>query len=205
VQVEAEPIGAVFSALRARLDGWLGSPRRDFSECRVTLTYRFEAEGVPPVRLKLKAEINSREHFSIFGLREHPFAVRSRWYEGEARLLTYSLEELLGTKLRALYQRRKGRDLFDLWDGLERGEADPDRIVQAFLAYLQAEVHPVSRAEFEENLAGKAADANFLHDVAPLLATGVAWRPREAVEIVSRELTARLPGEAWRRVGPGSD
>jgi len=24
------------------------------------------------------------------------------------------LEELLGTKLRALYQRRKGRDLFDL-------------------------------------------------------------------------------------------
>ena len=38
----------------------------------------------------------------------------SRWFTGAAKVLTYDLDELLGTKLRALYQRKKGRDLFDL-------------------------------------------------------------------------------------------
>ncbi|MFH1463125.1 MAG: nucleotidyl transferase AbiEii/AbiGii toxin family protein [Pseudomonadota bacterium] len=199
VQVEGEPIGPVIDALRGRLDGWLGSPKRSFSEGRVTLAYRFVAEGEPPVRLRLKVEINSREHFSVFGLREHPFAVTSQWFQGSAHVRGYTFDELLGTKLRALYQRRKGRDLFDLWDGLVRGGADPARVVEAFLAYVSAEGHPVSRAEFEENLAGKAADERFLHDVEPLLATGIAWSPQEAIEVVSRELIARLPGETWRR------
>lgn len=201
VQVEGEPIGPVIDALRRRLDGWLGSPKRSFSEGRVTLGYRFDAEGEPPVRLKLKVEINSREHFSVFGLQEHPFAMSSRWFEGEAILLTYRLDELLGTKLRALHQRRKGRDLFDLWDGLVRGGADPERIIEAFLAYLRAETRTASRAEFEATLAGKVASGTFLRDVEPLLATGVAWRPREAIDIVSREIVARLPGEPWRGSG----
>lgn len=34
---------------------------------------------------------------------------------GTAFLKTYELEEMAGTKMRALYQRKKGRDLFDLY------------------------------------------------------------------------------------------
>ena len=48
------------------------------------------------------------------------------WFSGHAKVLTFPLEELLGTKLRVLSQRRKGRDLFDLWLGLEHLAADPD-------------------------------------------------------------------------------
>ena len=29
--------------------------------------------------------------------------------------ITYEIDELIATKLRALYQRGKGRNLFDLW------------------------------------------------------------------------------------------
>ena len=43
------------------------------------------------------------------------FKVESGWFTGVAQLTTYHLEELVGTKLRALYQRKKGRDLFDLY------------------------------------------------------------------------------------------
>lgn len=50
----------------------------------------------------------------------HPLAMQSEWYEGECLLQTYCLDELLGTKLRALYQRRKGRDLFDLWYAMSK-------------------------------------------------------------------------------------
>ena len=39
--------------------------------------------------------------------------MENSWFSGRCELTTYALEELLGTKLRALYQRAKGRDLFD--------------------------------------------------------------------------------------------
>ncbi|HND28947.1 MAG TPA: nucleotidyl transferase AbiEii/AbiGii toxin family protein [Myxococcota bacterium] len=198
VQTRPEPIGDTLNALRARLDPWLGSPKREFSDGRVTLSYRLMSEGEPSVRLKLKVEINSREHFAVFGLQKYPFRVQSRWFTGEAEVTGYTLDEQLGTKLRALYQRRKGRDLFDLWDALTRSEADPDRIVVAFLAYMKAEGHAVHRAEFEENLAHKLADTRFTSDVRLLLRAGVAWDVQEAAVLVGRALVARLPGEAWR-------
>lgn len=149
VQTKAENIGATLDALRGQLNPWLGTPKRDFSEGRVTLTWRTLSEGEPPVKLRVKVEINSREHFSVFGIRSMPFAVSSRWFTGRADVPTYTLEEMLGTKLRALYQRRKGRDLFDLWDALTRATVDSARVVEAFQRYMEAEAHAVSRAEFE--------------------------------------------------------
>ncbi len=60
----------------------------------------------------------SQEHFAVLGFTECPFSVQSRWYMGQADITSFELDELLATKMRALYQRRKGRDLFDLAMGL---------------------------------------------------------------------------------------
>ena len=38
----------------------------------------------------------------MFGRKTIPFAVDSRWFQGSTKIVTYELEELLGTKLRAL-------------------------------------------------------------------------------------------------------
>ncbi|MEE8368008.1 MAG: nucleotidyl transferase AbiEii/AbiGii toxin family protein, partial [Thermoanaerobaculia bacterium] len=65
VQTVAEPIGPTLDRLRVRLDSWLGEPRRSFKEGRVTLLYRFESEDAQPLPLRLKIEINTREHFSV--------------------------------------------------------------------------------------------------------------------------------------------
>jgi predicted nucleotidyltransferase component of viral defense system len=40
------------------------------------------------------------------------------WFSGTGAIQTYKLEELLGTKLRALYQRKKGKDLYDLYKAI---------------------------------------------------------------------------------------
>jgi predicted nucleotidyltransferase component of viral defense system len=98
--------------------------------------YRFDSEDVPPLRLRLKVEINSREHFSELGLVGVPFRVESRWFAGEAAVTTYEPNELLATKLRALYQRKKGRDLFDLWLALERGFVEPSELLRCFHRYM---------------------------------------------------------------------
>jgi predicted nucleotidyltransferase component of viral defense system len=193
VQVKAEPAGPVMDALRAVLDPWLGAPRWKQTQGRVTFTYRFDSEDAPPIRLRLKVEINSREHFAVHGFTRMPFAVASRWYQGSCDIATYTLDELLGTKLRALYQRRKGRDLFDLSAALALPNADPARIIGAFAAYMQRGGHAVTRAEFEQNLQAKLGDPQFNADLGPLLAPGFAWDPDAAAAAVLDRLIRALP------------
>ena len=194
VQIAPEPIGETFDAVRATLDPWLGEPRRQLKEGRANLVHRFASEERPSRPLRLKIEINSREHFTEHGHVLHPFEVHSRWWSGRADVVTYSLEELLGTKLRALYQRKKGRDLFDLWYALQSGTADPARVLACFDRYMRESGRHVARDDFQENLAAKLADAVFQADIGPLLRPGVAWDHRRAAETVSKRLIAGLPG-----------
>ncbi len=198
VQITAEPAGPVMNVLRKVLDPWLGKPQWKQSEGRVTFFYRFASEDMPPLRLRLKVEINSREHFSVYGFTREPFAVSSRWFEGKCDIVTYTLDELMGTKMRALYQRKKGRDLFDLAIALEKAAVDPDRAVAAFLEYMTRDGHRVTRAQFEKNLEAKLGDPQFNADIGPLLAYGYAWDSESASATVRSHLITRLPGEPWK-------
>jgi predicted nucleotidyltransferase component of viral defense system len=193
VQMRAEPAGAVMDALRSALDPWLGKPQWKQTEGRITFNYRFSSEDPTPLPLRLKIEVNTREHFTEHGFRKLPFAVQSRWFTGAADVTTYELDELLGTKLRALYQRRKGRDLFDLATAMERGNADPARVVAAFRRYMNEAGHRVTRAEFEANLAAKLADRRFLSDIPPLLAASQRWDPAGAASLATERILSLLP------------
>lgn len=193
VQTKAEPAGPMMEALRAALNPWLGKPRWKQTEGRVSFLYRFDSEDVPPVPLRLKVETNTREHFSVYGLRRFGFTVASGWFEGACEIQSYELDELLGTKLRALYQRKQGRDLFDLAVALGSGRADPTRIVEAFARYLDHQGQEVNRAQFAENLALKMRDPAFLADINPLLASDYRWEPHASARVVTERLLALLP------------
>jgi predicted nucleotidyltransferase component of viral defense system len=193
VQIERGPIGPAIDAIRSVLDPWLGAPKRDVGGLGATLTYRFPSSGRPTSPLRLKVEINCREHVpAALGGEVHPFVVESRWFAGQAQVRTFELSELLGTKLRALYQRRKGRDLFDIGLALRETGADPARIVVAFERYMRAEGHSVSRREFESNLTEKLGNPDFIEDVAPLLGTAGRWEADRDVDAVRRLLLSRL-------------
>ena len=147
----------------------------------------------PVTPLKLKVETNTREHLCVLGLRRTRFEVDSPWYSDSADILTYEPEELLSTKLRALYQRKKGRDLFDLAEALVRLEVDPDKVIACFARYMDQEGQRVTRAEFEDNLAEKIDDDVFLSDVPPLLSLGVSFDPAAALARVRDAFISRLP------------
>jgi predicted nucleotidyltransferase component of viral defense system len=197
VQITAGPIGHIMSTLQEKLNPWLGNPKRKQSEGRVTLTYRMESEDSLP--LKLKIEINSREHFTLLGYNKLSFDVDSRWFSGNASILTYQLDELLGTKVRALYQRKKGRDLFDLWAALSTTNARPKSVVDCFLHYMENERHKVSRAEFEQNLSEKLDDPGFVRDIEPLIIADTGYDFSKAAALVMNKLAPLIPGEPWRR------
>jgi len=201
VQRHAGPIGDILDAIRSRLDPWLGDPRRNRGPGGMTLTYRFESEATPAGPLRLKIEINTREHFSALDVENRPLSVDNPWFRGEARVPVYALNELLGTKMRALYQRKKGRDLFDLWLALDRRLADPELIVACFRRYMDAGGTPVSQAQYEANLQAKSADPRFARDVRLLLAPDVQYDGQTALDLIRERLVSRLPGEPWK----GSD
>ena len=201
VQINAGPAGPMMEAIREVLDPWLGKPRWRQTEGRVTFVYRFESEAAPPVPMRLKVEINSREHFSIYGHTRVPFAVSSRWFEGACEVGSYDLDELLATKLRALYQRKKSRDLFDLSNALGWPRVGPDRVVAAFCEYMGRSGHHITRALFEQNLEAKIGDPQFAADIRPLLVAGSTWDLKAAAASVSASLIRLLPGAPWKGEG----
>jgi predicted nucleotidyltransferase component of viral defense system len=105
VQIRPEPIGPVIDRLREILH-YLDGPKIKQKNRNTTLIFRFETEVEPVINMRVKIEINCREHDFVFGPVKKQYSVDSPWFKGTAELTTFQLEELLATKVRALYQRR---------------------------------------------------------------------------------------------------
>ena len=192
VQVEPGPIGPVFDALRDCLGSFLGKPQRKQGPGVVTLNYRIPGARPSDPALRLKVEINSREHFTVLGPDHRTFSVASRWFAGTGTIQTYKVEELLGTKLRALYQRRKGRDLFDLWLTLTSVDVERRLIVECFKRYMDSMNLRVSGPEFRLNMRDKVIHPDFVHDMDNLLRPGEKFDIQEAHALVDREIIELL-------------
>ena len=192
VQVKPEAAGPVMDALHEVLDSWLGEPKYKQTNARVTFTYQFQSEDAPSIPLKLKIEINTREHFVVDGFVEVPFGVSSRWFTGSCDIKSYELNELLGTKLRALYQRKKGRDLFDLGVALRNPTSIPEKIIEVFYKYMEHEGHGVTKKQFSKNLTEKLLDKNFMADIGPLLSSDFVFDLEEMAYLVNKQLLERL-------------
>jgi predicted nucleotidyltransferase component of viral defense system len=199
VQVRSERIGPTIDAVREAL-AWLGDCKRDRAGHSVHLVFRFTPEAAPDTALNLKVEINTREHTSLLGLKTYPFEVANSWHQTRTEIVSFEQEELFGTKLRALLQRRQGRDLFDLNEGLRQLSLDAEKVIACFQHYLQLEGHPISRAEAEQRMLEKL-NRSLTDDVDPLLPAGVGFSDDDAIEAFSRvwnELIIRIMGDAWK-------
>ncbi len=126
--------------------------------------------------------------------------MNSEWFSGEANILTYQFEEMMATKFKALYQRRKGRDLFDSWMILKRGEIDVGRTIKLLEEYCEKVDEQITRALFEQNLILKRGHPDFNFDMESLLAVGTEWDFDKAFKMIMSELVPKLKGEAWKGV-----
>ncbi len=198
VQIRQEPIGETLDLIKSVLDPWLGEPNRQFKRGRANLVYRFLSEDQPPLKLRLKIEINTREHFSVMPIVNLPYSVRNPWFSGSALVSTYSFNELLSTKIRALYQRRKGRDLFDLWYAMQSDKVDIESLISCFQHYMREEGHTVTRAQFEKNLEEKWRQPDFRDDVSPMLHSAIEWNFDQAMNEILHTLISKLPGNPWK-------
>ncbi len=151
VRTSASPIGPILDQLRVVLEPWLGRAQFDQSPVAPKFRFRVDAEDGSGVPIRLKSEINTREIEAFDVPAALPLRVANPWFSVAASIPTYSREEMLATKLRALLQRNKGRDLYDLAHALEVFEGlDADRILEMFGRYLDLSAHAISRAQAQE-------------------------------------------------------
>ena len=192
VQIEAEPIRDTLAAIRKQLD-FLGKPKIKQKTNNNTLIFRFESEIAPVINLRLKIEINCREHFNVMGYKKIEHIIENTWVNGSCKLITYEAEEMLGTKLRALYQRKKGRDLFDLFHALTNLDLDTSALIKCYKEYMAFSVNRLpTKKQFLLNMEEKMQDPVFEGDMYSLLRPGIEYDQTKAYELIKTELIEKI-------------
>ncbi|MCX6252260.1 MAG: nucleotidyl transferase AbiEii/AbiGii toxin family protein [Bacteroidetes bacterium] len=193
VQIKAAPIGEILNHLRKSLSFIVAEKVTvNRGNSMTAMNYRYLADGAPPQRMKLKIEINCREHLAVYNYKDVNISIANTWFSGSAYVKTYEPEELLGTKLRALYQRSKGRDLFDLWYALIQLKLDTGKIIHAYYEYLTSTGAKIRKEDFIANVNSKIQDDNFRKDILGILQPDINFDIDVAYNVVKTEILEKL-------------
>ena len=202
------PEGHIRKALNRVLKGVLGSPKQSVWEdlklairntvrpSRVLrMTYAIPSLMEPGKSLEVVVEANVTERTPYRPVVKIPFEFPFRDSVVRTQVNGYDIHEMLGTKLRALFQRRRGRDLFDLYWALTLAKPPvvPAKIIESFQHYLKLEGSVAGRAEFVALLDAHLADRGFCSDMNPLLRVGITYDPQQAGKYVKTNLLSLLP------------
>jgi predicted nucleotidyltransferase component of viral defense system len=185
-RLENSPVGPLIDGFREALNEMLGKPSK-IKKTANSVKILYEYQSIENKKNRLKIEINVRETLPLMPLIHCPFTVSSEYFQGSTSIVAFDTEEMIATKIRALYQRNKGRDLFDLYE-LSKMNLNWDNIVSNFkLLKIGA-----SAKQFESNLALKMENNEFLEDILPLLPNKYSYNAHEAYEWFFREIIPRM-------------
>lgn len=158
--------------------------------------YRIPSVTEPGRALAIEVEVNVTERTPYLPVQRLPFAIAFRGAQLETELVSYNINEMLATKMRALFQRKKGRDLFDLYWALSTQSVLPvsvREILRAFDHYMQAEGASVAREKFVAHLRECLGDrAGFCTDLVSFLRSDLTYEPDVAGAFVQQNLLALL-------------
>lgn len=187
-RLDKGPVGDVINAIKDAMKEMLGRPKKiDSSKMSVKLYYRYDS--IAGGTKKLKIEINTRETLPQETLIKKKFVVQSEYFSGETEIVAFDKEEMIGTKIRALYQRKKGRDLFDLFELSKLDGIDWDKVVASFKKLEDIEV---SAQDFIDNLEEKMKTPAFINDINPLLPSNVKYDVAEAHKWFLKNIVPKL-------------
>jgi predicted nucleotidyltransferase component of viral defense system len=208
VAVGSRPAEHIRRAVRRVLADVLGMPkisvwdtitlaiRNTVKPSRVLrMTYSIRSIMEPGRSLDIVVEANVTERKPHRSVVEIPFSFPFRSETVQTRIKGYDIHEMLGTKMRALFQRRRGRDLFDLYWALTKSESpiDPASVIESFQHYMKQEGTRASRAEFIGILESHLKDRGFCSDTESLIRHEISYVPQVAGNYIVTHLLSRLP------------
>ena len=208
VVVGARPADHIRRAIRRVLTDFFGTPKASVWDTLVLairntvkpsrvlrMTYSQRSIIEPNRALEIVVEANVTERKPHRAVVEMPFSFPFRDTTIQTRIKGFDIHEMLGTKMRAMFQRKRGRDLFDLYWALTKSPTpvDPAAIIASFEHYLKQEGTKAGRPEFIGILDGHLKDRGFCSDMQPLLRTGITYDPQTAGSYVKAHLLNLLP------------
>ena len=164
VRTTAGGVGPLFDAIRDVADDMgFDAVRTDVTQHPKVVMRTRSTTGTP---LRVKVEMNTFERAPARPTTTRSLTVETAWFTGTADVPTFALEELIATKLRAMYQRSKGRDVFDLWLVDRTFDIDPHAVAACFHPYRP---DPWSVERAMTNLERKLESETYLEDLRPLI------------------------------------
>jgi len=208
VVVGTRPADHIRRAIRRVLAEVLGAPkasvwdtialaiRNTVKPSRVLrMTYSARSIIEPNRVLEIVVEANVTERKPHRAVVEMPFSFPFRDKPVQTKIKGFDIHEMLGTKMRAMFQRKRGRDLFDLYWALTKSPmpVDPAAIIASFEHYLKQEGTKAGQAEFIGILDNHLKDRGFCSDMQALLRTDITYDPQMAGKYVKTHLLNLLP------------
>ncbi len=162
------------------------------------LKWEYRPTSGTPARASVKVEVNVSERTPVFDVVRLPLQPSPGG--SPVDVVSFSVAEMLGTKMRALRQRDKGRDLFDLayaWSVCSQPghphPINPHEVATAFQAYMARENTTVTRQDFEDDLSAKLLRHAFRADMQDVLAPNVLYDIDQAAVTVRQVFLSQLP------------
>jgi predicted nucleotidyltransferase component of viral defense system len=156
--------------------------RRDWYQTAIQAVYK-PLFGLPSTRLKI--EISHVERFPILNTKRRPFKLIDT---GEScKVRTYAIDELLSTKLRALFSRARARDIYDMHQA-SRMRLNK-RLVRKMFIYYLFRVGKVYNPKLEYNKLKERLDKKqYVDDVTGYIRQGIRFPFDKAAMTLAKNL-----------------
>ena len=144
---------------------------------QTTLYFKYRTVMGTPQHFKM--EISHIERFPVLD----PVEKQLETTEGKLGIATYQLEELTATKLRALFERLKGRDIYDLYF-VSKLKLKPAITRKLFLYYFYRSRKVFNSKVYFRNLAARYSLGSYVDDVSRFVKPTVEFSLKEATKHV---------------------
>lgn len=144
---------------------------------QTTIKARYKAVTGPTRNFKI--EISHVERFPIL----NPVQKQLRTPTGHVGVTTYKIEELTATKLRALLERLKGRDVYDLFY-ISQLKPEPNVTRKMFLYYFYRSRKVFNPRIHYRNLTKRYNNESYVDDVSFLIKPTIAFSLQKAARNV---------------------
>ncbi|HDT13979.1 MAG TPA: nucleotidyl transferase AbiEii/AbiGii toxin family protein [Candidatus Aminicenantes bacterium] len=207
VVVGPRPADHIRLAIRRVLADVLGAPKKSVWDTLVLtirntiqpssilrMTYSMASIIEPSRTLGIVVEANVTERIPHRAVIAIPFSFPFRGKNVQTRLKGFEIHEMLGTKMRALFQRKRGRDLFDLYWALTQSPTPikPEEVLASFQHYLSLEGTEARREELVSILDTHLKDREFCSDTEGLLRADISYDPQLAGGYIKSHLLKLL-------------
>lgn len=92
VQIKPGPIKPIMDRIGKVINFFEEGRKTENRGHGIKALYRFTSE-YEEIRMRLKLEINCREHFNVLDWVDFPYQIQSEWFQGKCEIRTYNINE----------------------------------------------------------------------------------------------------------------